>query len=126
MSDEIDKLTETSAAIKTAFDEFEEFFEKHSEETWNSLDKEKQLDVFCAVMRRLYKGEIEDKGSYRYVLYNVFEFGPEAYVPAQISGFLSIHNSIMDEGYDSRLLKAFCNQSNIENAEEKINKFICY
>lgn len=68
--------------------------EKESEDYWNSLSKEDQLKVFCAVSRRIYKGEIEDKGTYRYVLYQVFGFGPEAYAPAQMSGYLDIHNAI--------------------------------
>jgi hypothetical protein len=47
-------------------------------------------------MRLLYKAEIEEHGSYRYTLYDVFGFGPESYAPAQFSGFLAIHNAIWD------------------------------
>ena len=68
--------------------------EKESEDFWNSLTKDQQLKVFCAVSRRIYKGEIVDRGSYRYVLYGTFGFGPEAYAPAQLAGYLTIHNAI--------------------------------
>ena len=78
------------------FNEVMKLIENESEEYWNSLSKEQQLKVFCAVSRRIYKGEIEERGSYRYVLYQVFGFGPEAYAPAQMSGYLSIHNAIFD------------------------------
>ena len=39
-----------------------------SEAFWKSLTKEQQLQAFCAVSRRIRKGEIELGGSYRYVL----------------------------------------------------------
>lgn len=78
------------------FNEVMKQIENESEEYWNSLSKQDQLKAFCAVSRRIYKGEIEERGSYRYVLYQVFGFGPEAYAQAQMSGYLSIHNAIFD------------------------------
>ena len=81
---------------------------KDSEAYWNSLSKEDQLKAFCAVSRRIYQAEIVDQGTYRHALYGVFGFGPEAYAPAQLAGYLAIHNSIMASDHDERLLKAFC------------------
>ena len=69
--------------------------EDHSK-FWNGLSKDDQLKAFCSVMRLLYKAEIEEHGSYRYTLYDVFGFGPESYAQAQMSGFLAIHNAIWD------------------------------
>lgn len=97
--------------------------EQDSEYFWNSLSKEDQLKVFCAVSRRIYRGEVIDKGTYRHVLYTVFGFGPEAYAPAQLAGYLTIHNSICVEDHDYELLKAFCKVNNIENVNEKLAKF---
>lgn len=82
--------------ISKYFHETMDIIEKESEAYWNSLSKEEQLKVFCAVSRRIYKGEIEDRGSYRHVLYQTFGFGPEAYAQAQMSGYLTIHNAIFD------------------------------
>lgn len=93
MSDDKD-LSDILNEISKTFNESMKEIEKESEEYWNSLSKEDQLKVFCAVSRRIYKGEIEDKGTYRYVLYQTFGFGPEAYAPAQMSGYLDIHNAI--------------------------------
>lgn len=74
--------------------------EEDQEKFWSSLSKEEQLKVFCCVVRRIYEGEVVNPRSYRGVLYDVFEFGPEAYAQAQCAGFLSLHNSIMnDEEY---------------------------
>lgn len=94
--------------------------EKNSEEYWNSLSKEHQLAAFCAVSRRIYQAEIVDQGTYRHALYGVFGFGPEAYAPAQLAGYLTIHNSIMGPDHDERLLEAFCVKYGIEDADAKI------
>jgi hypothetical protein len=88
--DLLDKLEEASKVFNQAMKELED----KSEEYYNSLTKEQQLDAFCAISRRIYRGEIEDRGSYRYVLYDVFGFGTEAYAQAQCAGYLAIHNSI--------------------------------
>ena len=95
MSDDLLPEEERQKRLKAldALQEFSDIFTKamqgiedESEKYWNSLTKEQQLDVFCAVSRRIMKGELEGKGSYRYVLYDVFDFGPEAYAPAQMAG----------------------------------------
>lgn len=110
--------------ISKNFREAMDQIEKESEAYWNSLTKQQQLDTFCAVVRRIYKGEIEVTGSYRYVLYDVFGFGPESYAPAQMAGYLTIHNSIFNEEHDSRMLKAFCDKYGIEDSENKIRDFL--
>jgi len=96
-------LIETLDELRPLFEGVFNKIEEESEDFWNSLSHDDQLKVFCAVVRRIHKGEIQDGGSYRYVLYDVFNFGPEAYMQAQMSGYLDIHNSIyqketQDEG----------------------------
>jgi hypothetical protein len=87
-------FSENLEKFRILYQEAMESFEKEQEEYWNSLTKEQQLKAFCAVVRRIYKGELVDQGSYRYVLYDVFGFGPEAYTQAQDAGYLDIHNAI--------------------------------
>ena len=84
------ELEETSNAFMNAMNKIKD----EQEAYWDSLTKEEQLKAFCAVARRIHKGEVELRGSYRYVLYNVFGFGPEAYAQAQLAGYLDIHNAI--------------------------------
>ena len=100
--------------------------ENQSETYWNSLTKEQQLQAFCAVSRRIYKGELEDQGSYRWVLYDVFGFGPEAYAPAQLAGYLSIHNAIFSADHEHRLLSKFGEHLGLtaEDAELKAANFL--
>jgi hypothetical protein len=93
--------------ISNAFIEAMKEIENDQEAYWNSLSKDDQLKAFCAVARRIFKGDIELKGSYRYVLYEVFGFGPEAYAQAQDAGYLAIHNAIFTADQESRLLQHF-------------------
>lgn len=68
--------------------------EQEQEQYWNSLSKDEQLKAFCAVVRRIVQAELKDKGSYRWALYDVFGFGPEAYIQGMECGFMALHNAI--------------------------------
>ena len=85
-----------SEELHNTFQRWEVELEEDHDKFWNGLSKDDQLKAFCSVMRRLYKAEIEQRGSYRYTLYDVFGFGSESYAQAQVSGFLAIHNAIWD------------------------------
>ena len=82
--------------LHNSFQRWEVELEQDHDKFWNGLTKDDQLKAFCSVMRRLHKAEIEQRSSYRHTLYDVFGFGPESYVQAQVSGFLAIHNAIWD------------------------------
>jgi hypothetical protein len=84
--------------IRKTFAEIEADMLAQQEAFWNSLTKEQQLDAFCAVVARIYQGEILENRSYRGVLYDIFGFGPEAYMPAQLAGYLTIHNELWNLG----------------------------
>jgi len=113
------KLNEISDLFNEAMTEIEQ----EQEAYWNSLTKDDQLKAFCAVVRRIHKGDIEDKGSYRYVLYQVFDFGPESYVQAQMAGYLALHNSIFDSEHERDTLKAFAAQVGVENPDQAVHDF---
>jgi hypothetical protein len=114
-----DKLNEISDLFNEAMEELK----NEQEAFWNSLSKEDQLKAFCAVVRRIHKGDIEDKGSYRYVLYQVFDFGPESYAQAQMAGYLALHNSIFDGEHERDTLKAFATQVGVKDPEQAVNDF---
>ena len=82
--------------LHNSFQRWEQDLEQDHDKFWNGLSKDDQLKAFCSVMRRLFKAEIEQNSTYRHTLYDVFGFGPESYVQAQVSGFLAIHNAIWD------------------------------
>ena len=73
-----------------------EQYQKECDDLWNSLPYDDRLKLFCAVSKLIYEGEIKDKGTYRYVLYDTFGFGPDSYAAAQFAGYLAIHNAIFD------------------------------
>lgn len=96
--------------------------EEQQEEFWNSLSKEDQLKAFCAISRRIYKGEIENKSTYRYVLYDIFGFDHDSYSKAIDAGFFAIHNSIMSIQDEEDMLKQFAKKNGID--DNAVNDFM--
>jgi hypothetical protein len=119
--EDIDKAMEELSELGQQFQKVVDAMKKEQEEYWNSLTKEQQLLAFCAMSRRIVDGEIKQKGTYRYVLYNVFGFGPEASMPAQCAGYLDIHNAIYDAEHEADLLKAFAKFHGL--GEDAVDKF---
>ena len=124
MTDKLEKFLEASEELAKAFEEARIADEKAQDEFWNSLSEEDRLNAFGYVTRKIHQGDIVDKGSYRYVLYDVFGFGPESYVLGMDSGYMAIHNAIFDGEQFADQLRAFCVKFDIEDAEKKIQEFI--
>jgi hypothetical protein len=77
-------------------EKIEKQFDAEMDEWWNAMSKEDQMKAFYSVVKRVVDGELVQKGSYRYILYEVFGFGPESYMIGIMAGFMSLHNSIED------------------------------
>lgn len=69
-------------------------YEKDCNQFWDNLDYEDQLKAFYSVCKLIRKGDIEERGTYRYVLYDVFGFGMDAYMIGMECGYMDIHNFI--------------------------------
>jgi len=69
---------------------------------WASLPESDRERAFYAVVSRIFKGELVDRGSYRYVLYEVFGFSAHMYIRGMDCGFMTLHNSIVDSAYCSK------------------------
>lgn len=114
--------------ISRIFNEAVEENKKRYNAKWESLTDEDQIDYFCAIMERVHEGDVVQKRSYRGVLYDIFGWGPEAYMAAQCAGYLDIHNMIYDGGEISEILKKFAiNHLGHEDNEElqtKLNDFM--
>ena len=87
-------LMDTLTELGELQEDIEKETEREMDEWWNAMSKEDQMKAFYSVVKRLVDGELEQKGSYRYVLYDVFGFGPESYMLGMMCGFMSLHNSI--------------------------------
>ena len=122
MDEKTEKAMQELSEISERFQAAMKAEEEHQEQYWNSLTKEQQLMVFCAISRRIYDGEIKQGGTDRYVLYNVFGFGSEAYVPAQCAGYMEIHNAIFTGKDEEVLLKNFAEFAKID--EQVVSQFL--
>ena len=76
--------------------EAEKEYEKDCDTFWEGLSYDDQLKAFYSVCKRIHQGDIKDHGSYRWVLYDVFGFGPDAYGIGMSCGYMNIHNAIFD------------------------------
>ena len=63
---------------------------------WNGLTEEEREEAFYAVCKRIHKAELEQRGSYRYALYDVFGFDMGMYGRGMDCGYMAIHNAIFD------------------------------
>lgn len=75
-------------------EEVEKRIEADMDDWWNNLSKDDQMKAFYSVVKRIVDGELKHKGSYRYILYQVFGFDAEAYSLGMLCGFMELHNSI--------------------------------
>lgn len=80
--------------IREAFEQYRKENEESANKFWDSLSYEDKCNAFHIVVSKLCEGEVKVQGSYRYVLYDIFEFGPDMYVRGMDCGFMSLHNSI--------------------------------
>lgn len=85
------------SSMITAHEKIRQVQEKEASEFWDNLSYEDKCNAFHAVVSRIFEGEIKNKGSYRYILYNIFKFGPDMYGRGMDCGFMALHNSIMDD-----------------------------
>ena len=92
MTDKKESIAEFGEAWEAAFLEYE----NKNDAWWNSLTEEEREDAFYAVVKRIYKGDVEQKGTYRWVLYDVFGFDPGMYMRGMDCGYLNLHNIIFD------------------------------
>ena len=97
MQDKMDTYMEASRHLTEAFEENRRVNDTAADSFWNSLSYEDKCNAFHAVVSKIFQGDIQKKGSYRYVLYDVFGFGPDMYIRGMDCGYMALHNSIMDD-----------------------------
>lgn len=109
MSD-TEKFLDSLAAMGESMAKASKQYEIENDEWWGGLSEQEREDAFYAVVKRIYKGDIVDQGSYRYVLYEVFGFDASMYIRGMDCGYMSLHNAIktddeekiIHEYYESR------------------------
>ena len=71
-------------------------YEAKNDAWWNGLTEEEREDAFYAVIKRMYKAEVVDRGTYRWALYDVFGFDPGMYGRGMDCGYMTLHNMLFD------------------------------
>ena len=87
-------LYEASLRLSEAMESGIEQYEAKNNEWWNSLSEDERMDAFYAVVKRIHKAELIDKGTYRWALYEVFGFDESMYTRGMDCGFMDLHNAI--------------------------------
>ena len=90
--------------FRKAWKEQQERYKNEATEFWNNLSYDDSLKAFYYVTSKIYEGDVEKRGSYRYVLYDVFGFDMDAYTIGMDAKYLELHNIIFD-GCDYMELK---------------------
>ena len=96
MSDERKKALQELSDLGQEMEKHREAYEADNDAWWNNLTETEREDAFYAVVKRMHKAELQDKGSYRHALYGVFGFDPGMYSRGLDCGFMALHNAIFD------------------------------
>jgi hypothetical protein len=96
MNDDKEKVLQELSDISQEFEKAYKQREAENDAWWESLTEQERQDAFYAVCKRIHKAELQDRGTYRYALYNVFGFDPGMYVDGMNCGYMAIHNAISD------------------------------
>jgi hypothetical protein len=97
----LDALQEVGKLQEESRNEYDEDAEKF----WDSLSHDGQLKAFYSVCKRIYEGDVVKKGSYRYVLYDVFQFDMSSYGVGMECRYMELHN-LIGEGLEKKSDKA--------------------
>jgi hypothetical protein len=106
-----------SQEYKDSLDQMEKAmleYENLSKDFFDSLPYDDQLKVFYHVVKNIHDGSLVDNGSYRHILYNKFNFGPDSYALGMDCGMLELNNSIYSHKEISEALKDIFAFLNIE------------
>ena len=123
------KMNEREAALQKLSDIGQEMekhrkqYEADNDAWWNSLSETEREDAFYAVCKRLRQGELKDRGSYRYVMYNVFGFDPGMYARGMDCGFMALHNAIGD-GEDYQAMRGVNRFEVIDDSGRALVKYL--
>ena len=94
MTEERSKALAALSELGELFEEIERSYDDDADNWWNSLSEDERQFAFYSVVKRLVQGELRDRGSYRYVLYDVFGFDASSYGMGMNCGYMELHNSI--------------------------------
>ena len=96
MNEEQEKALQELSDLSQVMEDQKLRFESKLDDWWNNLPRHEREWAFYSVCKRIYQGEIVDKGSYRYVLYDILGFDGGMYAHGMDCGYMALHNVIGD------------------------------
>ena len=97
MNEKLDEYIRSSEQRSKVYEEARRQNDADAELFWSRLTYTDKCNACHNVVAKIFEGEIKVKGSYRYVLYDIFKFGPDMYRRGVYCVFMDIHNSIMND-----------------------------
>ena len=102
---EQEKALDALAELSQEMEKHRNEYEAQVDDWWlNHLTEKEREDAFYAVVKRIHRAELQDRGTYRYALYDVFGFDPGMYARGMDCGYMALHNAIYD-GEDLQAMK---------------------
>ena len=126
MADEAKKREEALQELSDISQQFEKARlerEATNDAWWNGLTEAEREDAFYAVCKRIHKGDLQDNGSYRYVLYQTFGFDHGMYVDGMNCSYMAIHNAIFD-GEELQRMKSVTRFEVIDDTGRAYTKYL--
>ena len=105
MDDDKEKALQELSDLSQKMEKHREQHDVEMDDWWNQLTPAEREAAFYSVCKRLHQGELKERGSYRYVLYQVFGFDPGMYLHGMNCGYMALHNAIFD-GEEFEKMKA--------------------
>jgi hypothetical protein len=96
MADDVKTTLQKLSDIGQEMQVHQKEHEAKVDEWWNSITEEEREMAFFSVCKRIWQAGLQDKGTYRYALYDVFGFDGHMYLHGMNCGFMAIHNAIGD------------------------------
>jgi len=92
-----------------------------AKEYFDSFDVDNQLLLFFHITNTIFNNYFNDNGSYRGLLYDKFNFGPESYSLGIDSGMFALHNSISTPKENEERFNALIKFLNLDLSKEQLN-----
>lgn len=115
-----DILNKYNAEIESSQKEYD----KSAEDFFNNLSYEDKLKAFYHVVKNIHDAEINEKLTYRGVLYDKFKFDKDSYSIGMNCGFLDLHNSIYTSEDLKKNLQSVLNQLKITVDQNKFKQLL--
>lgn len=122
MTDERKTLLQKLSDLGQEMMKAQDSYESENNLWWNSLTETEREDAFYAVVKRIYQGEIEERGTYRHILYTTFGFDAGMYGQGMSCGFMELHN-IIGNGEDYQAMRGV---NRIEVASDNGQSYVKY